>query len=79
MTGHKGVIFALVRIGETAKTSHFPIGMKTVATPGQQFVTVGLMPHIPHNPVIRGAEHIVQCHGQLDSSHRRGKMPRISR
>ncbi len=79
MTGCEGVVGALFGIGKTAKTAKLAIGVKLVAATCEQLVPIGLMPDIPHNAVVGGVEHIVQCHGELHRTHARCKVPGIGR
>ena len=78
MPGGEGVVFALGRIGETAQTAQGAVGGESLAAPGEQFVAVGLMAHIPHYPVVRRIKHIVKRHRKLHRAHRRGEVARIA-
>ena len=44
------------------------------APAGQNLVRVGLVADIPHQPVARGVEHVVQRDGQLDRAEVGGQM-----
>ena len=77
MSGGKCVVGAFVRVGEAREAAECAVGGEAVAPSGEQFVAVGLMPHIPHDAVVGGAEHIVQRNGNLNRSHRRCEMSRI--
>ena len=62
----KGVIFALGTAGEAGKTTRLPQCADTVAPSGENFMRIGLMPHIPDQPVARRVKHIMQRYGQLN-------------
>ena len=79
MPGGKSIVFALGRIGKTAEAPEFAVGLESVSSPGKKLVSVGLVPHIPHNTVIWGIENIMHRHGELHCTERRGEMPRIAR
>ncbi len=79
MAGREGVIFAFFRIRETAQAAKSSVCLKAVTTSGQQFMAVSLVPDIPHNPVIRSVEHIMQGYGQLYRSHARCEMSGMRR
>ncbi len=63
------VIIAFGRIREAAQASERPVCRKRIATPGEQLVAVSLMPHVPHNAVVRCVEHIMQSHRKLHCAH----------
>ncbi len=50
-------------------------GMQQVAASGQHLVRIGLMAHIPHDPVVGRIEDIVQCDRELHRAQPRRKMP----
>ncbi len=77
MTRHERIILAFIRIWETAQAIELAVGMEIVAATRKQLMSVGLVPHIPHNPVVGGVEHIVKGNSQLNRTHRRREMPRI--
>ena len=66
MRGAERIIFAFGALGETRKATGLSQCANTVATPGQNLVRIGLMPHVPDDPVCRSVEDIVQRHGQFD-------------
>jgi hypothetical protein len=39
--------------------------MERIATPGEDLVAVGLVPHVPHQLVVGRIEGVVQGHGEL--------------
>ncbi len=60
MTYPEGVIRTFAAFGKAADALVFPVGVKYIAASGQNFMSVCLMPHIPHELVKRGIEHIVK-------------------
>ena len=68
------VVLALVPTRESgdAATHAQPIHARTPA--GQHLVRVGLVPHVPHQPVVGGIEHIVQRDRELDRTEVRGQV-----
>ena len=66
MTDAEGVEFAFATFREagnaavTAQTGH------ALASSGEDFVRVGLMADIPHQPVFRRVVNVVQGQGQFD-------------
>ena len=65
MPAGKRVVFAFHRRRKRTQSAHLPVGQKTVAPPGEDFVCIGLMAHIPYKAVERCAENIVQGHGEF--------------
>ena len=65
MSAAEGVVFAFLREREWAQSAQFPVGAELFATSSEDFMTIGLMPHVPHNPVTGCVEHIMQGYGQL--------------
>ena len=74
MADAKGVVltFGAAREGRNAvllaQRRHF------IATAGEYFVRIRLMTHVPHQPVIRGVEDVVQRDGQLNDPQACTKM-----
>src|SRR5262249_27984866 len=50
-------------------------GVQLVAASCEHFVRIGLVPYVPHKPVIRRVEDVVQRYRQFDSAETRGEMP----
>ena len=75
MTDAEGVEFAFATFREagnaavTAQTGH------ALASSGEDFVRVGLMADIPHQPVFRRVVNVVQGQGQFDRAEIRREMP----
>ena len=66
MTGNKRVIFALLGSRERLETTELAVRVETFTTACQDLVSVCLMAHIPHNPVIGGRKDIMKRHCQLN-------------
>ena len=71
----KSVAVALLALGKTAHAPKLPQTVKSVLTPGEDFVCVGLMPHIPDNFVLREPQGKMECHGQFHSPQIGAQMP----
>ena len=65
MAHAKGVVFALVAARKARQAVQLAQRGHAFAPPGQDFVRVGLVPHIPNNAVFRCIEHIVQSHREF--------------
>ena len=61
----KGVVLAFAAARKAADAAELAQAGHAIAPPGQNFVRIGLVAHIPHQAVVRRVEHIVQGHGQL--------------
>jgi hypothetical protein len=62
----KRVILALGALGEPVKAVVLADLADAVTPPGQDLVRIGLVAHVPDQPVVRRIVGIVQRHGQLD-------------
>ena len=62
----KGVVGALFALGKAADAALLAQAAHARAAPGQDFVRIGLMAHVPDQAVVRRVVHMVQGHGQLD-------------
>ena len=51
------------------------VGVESLATAGEDFVSVGLVSYVPDDLVFRGVEHVMQCHGQF---HHPQACPKVS-
>ena len=60
MSAGKGVVFAFQWRGERLDATELAVGAETVAASGKNLMGIGLMPHIPYDTVVGGAENIVQ-------------------
>ena len=63
--GHKGVVLALVGLGEPRQSSELPQRAEQLPPPGQRLVYVALVSHVQYQPVAGGVEHPVYGHRQL--------------
>ena len=77
MAAGKAVVLALFGRRERTDAMQFPVGRKTFSSAGQNLVPVCLMPHVPHNTVVRRIENIMKRHGQFNDPQTRSKVPRI--
>ena len=75
----KGVVGALAPLGESREAFVLAVGVEVVATPCQNLVAIGLVPHIPNDLVLRGVERIVQGNRQLNHPQTRPKMSALFR
>ena len=65
MADAEGVVFAFAAFGEGGQPVRLPHGEHTLAAAGEDLVGVGLMAHIPDQPVVGGVEHIVEGDGEF--------------
>ena len=77
MTNAERIIAALVAFREGRQPAVFPDGMQPVAAPGEDLVPVGLVAHIPHQPVVRCIENIMQSNRQLDRAQAGGEVTAV--
>ena len=75
MRGAEGVVRALLTSRKAGDAAMLAQASHAAAPPGQDLVSIGLMPHVPHQPVVRRVEHVVQRHGQLDRAEVRREVP----
>ncbi len=75
MTDAKSVIFAFCPPGKGRQSTGFLDRGDCLFTAGQNFVGVGLVTHIPDNPVNRSVIEVVQCDGQLYTAEPGSKLP----
>ena len=66
-----------LEVGEPAQPVQFAYGVELFAAAGENLVPVGLVPHVPHDAVVGGVEHVVQGYGQLDGTHARPEVSRV--
>ena len=64
----EGVVFALRALGEARQAVRLAQGADPVAAAGEDLVRVGLVAHVPDQPVARRVEHVMQRHRQLDDA-----------
>ena len=75
MGGAKGVVLAFAAPRKTAQAALLAQGGHALAPPGQNFVRIGLVAHVPDQPVLRRVVDIVQGHRQLDGAQIGAEMP----
>ena len=66
VAGPHRVVLALRPLGEAAQPPVLAQGGEPVLAAGEQFVGVGLVAHIPDQPVTGRVEHVVQGQGEFD-------------
>src|SRR5215467_7500038 len=65
MGGTERIILALGALGETREASALAQGADAVAAAGEDLVRIGLVAHVPNQPVARRVEDPVQRDGEL--------------
>ncbi len=68
VTDAKGVVFALAAAREGGQAVLLAQAGHAFATTGEDLVRIGLVAHVPHQPVFRGVEDVMQGHGQFDDA-----------
>ena len=69
------VVFAFAAFGKACQALVLAHGVHAVFAPREDFVGIGLMPHIPHQVVVRGVVNIMQGEGKLHRAEVAGEMP----
>ena len=69
------VVFAFGALGEAGQAAALAQGPDAVAPAGEDLVRIGLMPHIPDQPVPRRVEHIMQRDRQFDDPEAGPEVP----
>src|SRR6267378_8636160 len=62
----KGVVHRLAAAGKARYAACLPQLAHSLASPGQDLVWIGLVTDVPHDPVLRRIEHVMQRDRQLD-------------
>src|SRR3954452_12548745 len=75
MSDAKRVELALRASGKRSESAGLLDRVELLAAPGQNLVRIGLMAHVPHQPVVRRIEDVVQGYRQFDGAETGGKMP----
>ncbi|MNF65672.1 hypothetical protein D3C84_474420 [compost metagenome] len=75
MADAKGVVLALGTTREGGDAVLLAQGAHALATTGEDLVWISLMTHVPHQPVVRGVEDVMQRDGQLDHAQAGTEMP----
>ena len=66
MSRAERIVFALRPFREAGKSAALSQRPDAAASPGQDFVRIGLMPDVPDQAVLRRVEHIMKGDGELD-------------
>ncbi len=66
MSHAKGVIRAFVALGEPGQPTRHAQATHACTPPSENLVGIGLVPHVPHQPIFRGVVEIMQGQGQLN-------------
>lgn len=74
MARHKGVVDALIGLGEAGEPLELPQGGKQLPTAGQRLVDVALVPYVEYQPVCGRIKNAVDGYRQLHRSQIRGQM-----
>ena len=72
--GAERVVLAFGSLGETVQATGLPDRADAVAPPGENLVRIGLVPHVPDQPVARRIENVMQHHGELDDAEPRAEV-----
>ena len=70
----EGVVFAFGARRERREPAALLDGVELVAPAGEHLVRIGLVADVPHQPVARRFENVVQGDGELDRAEPRGEM-----
>ena len=68
MRGAEGVVLALRALREAGQPAQLAQRAHALAPAGEDLVRIGLVAHVPHQPVIGRLEHVVQRDRQLDGA-----------
>ena len=74
MADAEGVVFAFGARRERCEPAALLDGVELVAPAGEHLVRIGLVTDVPHQPVARRLEDVVQRHRELDRTEARGEM-----
>ena len=66
MANTKGVVGALFALGKTGQAVVLAQCRHLLTAAGKNFVRVALVTHVPHQPIFRRVEDVVQGDGQFD-------------
>ena len=70
----EGVVLALGARRKRCEPVSLLDGVEPIATAGEHLVRIGLVTDVPHQPVVRRVEDIVQGDRELDGTEARGEM-----
>ena len=79
MTDAKRIEIAFGPLRKSRQALIDPIGGKIIAPSGQNFMTIGLMPYVPHELVVGCVENVMQGDGQFDYPQASPEMPAVHR
>ena len=79
VTCDKRVVFALLRIWESAQPVVLTIVFKHIATACEYLMSVSLMSHVPYYAVVGRIEHIMQRHREVYRTHARSEVSGVGR
>ena len=68
MRGAKRVVLAFLAPRKARETVPHAQSLHALAASGQHLVTVGLVPHVPHDAVMRRVENVMQRDRELDGA-----------
>ena len=74
MARDKGIVFTFVVLGESGDPPLLTQRRKALSAPGQQFMRVALVPHIPDNLICRAVKNPVERNCQLHRPQIGGQM-----
>ena len=74
MRGAKSIVGTLVALGEAGNAACHAQRFHGLAPPGEYLMGVGLVPHVPHQLVVRRVKYIMQRDGQLHRAQIGGQM-----
>jgi hypothetical protein len=75
MRGTERVVFTFGSLGEAGQAPTLTQGPDPVTPAGQDLVWIGLVPHIPDQPVARGIENMMQRDRQLHDPETSPEVP----
>ena len=79
VSAREGVVFALLRRGERHQSAQLSVRTESFSSPCQNFMSVGLVPDVPYDAVVRRVEHIVKSHCELHHAEARCQMSGVHR
>ena len=65
MSNPKGIEATFTAFRETGKPLRLPDGCKSLHSSSKDFMRIGLMTHIPNDPVFGRIQHVMQCNGEF--------------
>ena len=66
MRGAEGVVLAFIALGEAVEATALANRPDAFAATGEDFVRIGLVAHVPNQPVTRCIEDVMQSDGEFD-------------